>query len=259
MRPRPPAPTSLAERRRKARARHARRVAALVVLSVALLVTLLLTAFGSSPTPVRAVAPAPAARLLPAGPPQPQVLATVGPLKLQLPVPQSRLTAIGYHPAPDDASSLTPVGHRANRGLVSRLFHRVFGGGGSGQRWYQLGGSGAGGPTSMADVGAAPGTDVYSPVDGSVVGVTRYVIDGRARGVELALQPLAAPSYVVELTRLRLDPSLRVGDTVQAGTSKVGTVIGLARLEQQQLARYTQDAGDHVSIEVRTATDQTLP
>jgi hypothetical protein len=36
-------------------------------------------------------------------------------------------------------------------------------------------------------------------------------------------------------------------------------VLDLSSVERQALARYTQDAGNHVSIETRGAATQTLP
>ena len=229
-------------------------------MAAALLTTLALTAFASSPEVVRSTAPAPADRLLPAGPPRPQVVASAPSIRLQLPVPQARLTALGYHRAPNNALALHPAGDRANQGFLSRLVHKLVGGGGSrGMRWYQLSGSGQGPPTSMLDAGAPAGTDVYSPVDATVVGISKFVLGGKVRGVQLDLQPVQAPFLVVSLTRLRIDPSLRVGDSVQAGTSKVGSVLDLSRVEQQALGRYTQDGGNHVSIEVRAGSDLNLP
>jgi hypothetical protein len=69
-----------------------------VLAASALLITLLLTAFGSGePSLVGPNAPAPATRLLPAGPPRPQVIAVRGSLRIQMPVAQSRVTAVGYH------------------------------------------------------------------------------------------------------------------------------------------------------------------
>ena len=224
----------------------------LVVLAVLLLVTLSLTAFGSAPAPVAATQPALAERLLPAGPPRPAIVATRGTLRLQLPIAQGRVTAIAYHAAANGALALDPVGTRANQGLLSRLVRRVFGGDSGGLRYYQLRG-GQGPATAALNVGAAPGTDVYSPVDGTVVGISPYVLNGRRYGVRLDLQPTNAPSVVVSLTRLRPDPSLKIGAPVAAGTFKVGTVLDLSGAERQALARYTQDAGNHVAIEVRAA------
>jgi hypothetical protein len=253
---------ALAVRRRRAEtvvARRRRRLASLILLAAVALVTLLLTAFGSGgSSAVRTTAPAPATRLLPAGPPRPQVVALQGSLRLQLPVSQSRLTAIGYHAAGDGALSLDPVGRQANQGLLTRVARSVFGGSRNGLRYYVLGGD-AGPATSSLDVGAVPGTDVYSPVDGTIVAITRYILDGKHYGARIDVQPAAVPSLVVSLTHLRPDPNLTVGSSVAAGTSKLGTIVDFTPVERQALARYTQDAGNHVAIEVHQAAAISLP
>jgi hypothetical protein len=233
-------------------------LAGLVLLASVALITLLLTAFGSGgSTAVRTSAPAPAARLLPAGPPRPQVVALQGPIRLMLPVAQSRRTAIGYH-ASVGALSLRPVGRQVNQGLVGRVARSLFGTNRSGLRYYVLGG-GSGPATASLDVGAPPGTDVYSPVDGNIVGITPYVLAGKHLGARVDIQPSGDPSNVVSLTHLRLDPSLTVGSTVSATTSKVGTILDFATIERQALARVTQDSGNHVAIEVHPAATLSLP
>jgi murein DD-endopeptidase MepM/ murein hydrolase activator NlpD len=229
-------------------------LAGLVLLASVALVTLLLTAFGSGRSaPVRASAPAPAARLLPASPPRPQVVALQGSIRLMLPVSLGRVTALGYHASADGALALRPVGRQVNQGLVGRVTRSLFGGGGTGLRYYVLGG-GSGPATASLDVGAPPGTDVYSPVDGTVVGITPYILAGKHMGARIDIQPSGNPSIVVSLTHLRPDPSLTVGSTVTATTSKVGTILDFAKIEQQALARVTQDAGNHVAIGVHAAT-----
>src|SRR5262249_37571075 len=161
-----------------------------------------------------------------------------------LPVSQSRVTAIGYHSGSEGALALDPLGRQANEGLIKRLLHKVVGGGSGSLRWYQLpGGSGA--PTSALDVGAAPTTDVYSPVDGTIVGVDDVVLNGRAYGSRVDIQPSGAPSIVVSVSHLRADPSLVVGSAVTASGSKLGQVLEFSKAERQELARYTNDAGDH--------------
>jgi hypothetical protein len=241
-------------RRRRAEtavARRKRRLAGLILLASVALITLLLTAFGSGGRPaVRAVSPAPATRLLPAGPPRPQVVALQGSIRLMLPV--SRLTALGYHASDDGALALRPVGRQLNQGLVGRVARTLFGTGGSGLRYYVLGGDGP--STSSLDVGAPPGTDVYAPVDGTVVGITPYVLAGKHMGARIDIQPSGNPSLVVSLTHLRPDPFLTVGSTLAATTSKVGTILDFAKVEHQALARVTQDAGNHVAIEIHAAT-----
>jgi murein DD-endopeptidase MepM/ murein hydrolase activator NlpD len=230
-----------------------------VLLAIVALITLLLTAFGTGrPAAQQTVGPALANRLLPAGPPSPEVIALEGSLRIQLPVAQSRLTAIGYHASGDGAVALQPLGSQANPGTITRWARRVFGGGSKGLRWFQLSG-GEGPGTAALDVGALPGTDVYSPVDGTVAGLTPYIVNGKRFGSEIDIQPTGAPSSVVAITHLKPDPSLTVGSSVVSGTSKLGVLLDFSRVEQQALAKYTQDAGNHVEIEVQPAAALNTP
>ena len=234
------------------RRNHAGRLAAIALIASALALTLLLTAFGTAErTRVTGAALAPAKRLLPARP-LPQVVAVRGVLRIELPIAQSRVTAIGYHAASAGGLALDPVGRPANEGLLGRLARRLVGSGGDGLRYYRLGGSG-GADTAVLNVGAAPGTDVYAPVDGTVVGISDYVVSGRKYGVRIDIQPVDAPSLVVSLTHVRPDPALAIGSSVASAVSKIGTVLDLSRVEEQALARYTQDEGNHVALEVRPA------
>jgi murein DD-endopeptidase MepM/ murein hydrolase activator NlpD len=257
-----PAGQALPARQRRADSaatKRARRLAGLVLLAAVVLVILLMSAFGSGrPAADRAAAPAPATRLLPAGPPSPEVVALAGGLRLQLPIAQSRVTAIGYHGSGDGAVALQPLGTQANAGALTRFARRVFGGQTHGLRYYQLsGGDGSG--TSALDVGAAPGTDVYSPVDGTIVALTPYVVNGKTYGARIDIQPTAAPSLVVSLAHLSPEKTLTVGSSVAAGVSKVGSLLDFSAVERQALARYTQDAGNHVELEVRSGAAVALP
>ena len=191
-----PRASAHARRRRAetAAARRKRRLAGLILLASVALITLLLTAFGSGGTrAVPTAAPAPATRLLPAGPPRPQVVSLMGSIRLLLPVAQGRLTAVGYHAAGDGSLALRPVGRQLNQGLVGRVARSLFGNGGSnGLRYYVLGG-GTGPATTSLDIGAPPGTDVYSPVDGRVVAITPYVLAGKHMGARIDIQPSGNP------------------------------------------------------------------
>ena len=237
------------ERQRVRAARRARRVALLVVLSAVFVVALGLTAFGGATSRTAETIPRQSKATAAQTQPVPEIVAQRGPLPLQLPVSQSRLTAIGYHSANDGALSLQPSGHQANEGVVQRIVHGIFGGGGGSPRWYQLGGGG----TSAIDVGAPVGSDVYSPVNGTVVAIRPFVVEGRQFGSEIDIQPQTAPGLVVAVTQLVADPALTVGTAVASGATKLGRVANLAAVEQQALARYTNDTGNHVTVEVRTA------
>ena len=228
-----------------------------MLLATVFVVSLLFTAFGggTARVPVSlAAAKLASAQSAAQTRPYPEIVAVRGPVRLQLPISQQRVSAIGYHAADDGAMALAPTGHQANEGLLQRLVHSVFGGGGGTPAWYQLGG----GTTSALDVGAPAGTNVYAPVDGTVVAISPYVVGGRRYGSRIDIQPQNAPSVVVSLTQLRADPSLTVGSAVVGGARKLGTVVDLARAEHQALARYTNDAGNHVTVELRPSASVVL-
>ena len=193
------------ERRQARVARRARLVALLVVLSAVFFVAIALTAFGGTTTPTAAIVPRQSQATTAQTRPATEIVAQRGQVRLQLPISQSRLTAIGYHSAGTGALSLQPVGHQANEGLVQRVVHGIFGGGGGSPKWYQLAGG-----TSALDVGAPIGSDVYSPVDGTVVAIKPFVVEGKAYGSEIDIQPQNAPSVVVAVTQLVADPALAV-------------------------------------------------
>jgi hypothetical protein len=236
-------------RARRQRAQHrARRLAVLGIVAALALVTLILTAFGSgSPEPVATTASTPLASGVQ---PEPEPLATVGNLQIKLPIAGEAVTAIGFHSAGAGAMELNPVGRQANEGLLARLWRRIAGSAQAGPVWYQL----DGGPgTEVLDVGAAPGTDVYSPVDGTVVSISDFVIDGKAYGSRIDVRPSAAPALVVSLSHLEPDPSLAVGSPVLASSSKLGTVVDVAAVERQALAKHARARGNNVAIDVHPA------
>ena len=223
----------------------------LSVLGVLGLVTLLFTAFGSSgssnvaaPIAIETVSQADAAAVRP----RPQVLASIGNLRVQLPVAAGALTAIGFHGSGDGSLSLQPVGRQANEGLLARLWRRIAGNGRQSPRWYQLEGGPAG--TNVLDVGTAPGTDVYAPVKGSVIAVSDLVIGGKRVGSRIDLRPSEAPSVMVSVENVRPDPAIVVGTPVLAATSKLGTAVDIASVEKQALAAHAPEGGNNVSIAV---------
>jgi PPE-repeat protein len=223
----------------------------LSVLGVLGLVTLLFTAFGSSgssnvaaPIAIETVSSADAAAVRP----RPQVLASIGNLRVQLPVAAGALTAIGFHGSGDGSLSLQPVGRQANEGLLARLWRRIAGNGRQSPRWYQLEGGPAG--TNVLDVGTAPGTDVYAPVKGSVSAVSDLVIGGKRVGSRIDLRPSEAPSVMVSVENVRPDPAIVVGTPVLAATSKLGTAVDIASVEKQALAAHAPEGGNNVSIVV---------
>jgi hypothetical protein len=238
--------------RRRAQTR-ARWFAVAIVIGLLGVATLALTAFngdgGSASTP--SVPPLPVT----SAPPDLHVLATVGNLRVQSPVAQGGVTAIGFHGAADGALVLQPVGPQANEGLLARLWRRITGSSRRGLAWYQL----ESGTLRTLDVGAVAGTDVYSPVDGTVVAIRDHVVSGRVVGAEIELRPNSAPSLVVGIENVRPDPALSIGANVAAGSSKLGTVANISRFERQALERYAADGGNNVSIRVYPSASLGVP
>jgi murein DD-endopeptidase MepM/ murein hydrolase activator NlpD len=238
--------------RRRKRAGRRWKIAALFVVT-ALVVTVLLAAFSEGPPSFQASLPEDSA-LLETGRPLPQIVAFQDDIRIQLPVSQQSVTALGYHGASVNALPLQPVGRQANEGIFARIIHRLTGDDATGVTYYQLSG-GTGPRTGALDVGAPAGTAVYAPVDGTVVSIRDVVLDGRRYGHRIDVVPNEAPSVVVSIRRLRADPALTVGSPVTSGTSKIGVVLDLSKVEDQALAKVTNDPGNHVTIEVRPAAN----
>jgi hypothetical protein len=47
-----------------------------------------------------------------------------------------------------------------------------------------------------------------------------------------------------------VDPALVVGSPISAAATKLGSVVDFSHVERQTLAKYTNDSGNHVAIEV---------
>jgi hypothetical protein len=227
------------------------RLAVLGIVALAIFIVLIVAAFNSSVPPFQSSLPK-GSLGNPNGPPLAMIVATQGVLHIQLPVNQAAVTALGFHGTDGTSLPLQPVGRQANEGVLTRIVHSLFGGGGSGPTYYELGG-GQGSGDGALDIGAPAGTDVYAPVDGTVVSIGNFVLDGRSYGNTLEIQPSQEASAVVVVTRLRADPALAVGEPVLTGRTKIGSVIDLSGVEKQTLASVTHDAGNHVTIEVEPA------
>lgn len=180
-------------------------------------------------------APAPAAAVLGPGARPPDVpIARAGQVELRLPVDAERLTAIAFHPVDDPrVIEMVPTGplptHDSPR-------------------------NGRGGPArAVVDIGAPAGTLVYAPVDGIVTAVSDYVVRGQVIGRQYGIEPLTATGIVVMVTHVEDHPGTpkpSVGQAVQAGRTPLGQIKDLSGVMEQEISRFTADAGNHVSIEV---------
>ena len=199
-------------RQRRARQHRIRRIVGLLVLAAVLLVTLLLTAFGTGRSQAPRATTAPASRLVPQGRPDRRSSPCRGRSRFSFPSPQERLSAIGYHAPGDGALPLEPLGQQANEGFLAALppglrRRRREAPLLPARRRPRAG-------TGSLDVGAPAGTDVYSPVDGTVVGLSDFVLDGERYG---------APDRHPAGRRAFLD---RLGDAAAAGSEPDGRIDG---------------------------------
>jgi hypothetical protein len=76
------------------------------------------------------------------------------------------------------------------------------------------------------------------------------VLNGMRLGSRIDVQPTGAASLVVSISHVRADPALAVGSAVTAGASRLGSIVDFSHAERQALARYTNDSGNHVVVEV---------
>jgi hypothetical protein len=232
-----------------------RRIVALGVLLALGAIAVALLRGGSSGANTEGIPVGNRAEIAPNGPPSPpETLATVSSLTLELPISQGRVTAVVYHATGlADAIPLTPAGKQRNAGFLARLGDRLFGGGDSPGPRYYIDSHGSGPDTSAVDVGAPAGTNVYSPVDGVVVSVQPYVLNGQVRGSTVQIRPSSLAAVIVTVGNLGKHLDVDVGSPVQASTTRLGTVVDLSKLIDQTVSHYTSDAGNHVSMQVGPA------
>ena len=232
----------------------------MVIVATAALSALIvvLTAWtGNGPRPALGGGRVGGGRHLATGSPTPINVARVGALAIKLPIVLANVTAIAYHATPGVAA-LSPEGKQVNEGLLARLFDRFTGASNGGINYYELAG-GVGTSNGALDVGAPVGADVYAPVDGTVVQIGKYVIDGRSYGGRIDIRPVDDPTLIVSVTRLAPDHLLKIGEPLVADATRLGSVIDLSHVERLVMAKYSHDAGNHVTIEVSSAAIPILP
>jgi len=113
----------------------------------------------------------------------------------------------------------------------------------------------AGEPDTAADIGANPGTDVYSPISGRILQARSYLLYGKHPDWEIHIRPDGHPELDLVLIHVE-DVSVRAGDRVIAGVTRIARVRDLTKVMYLQLATYTLNGGAHVHIQLN-AVDAT--
>jgi murein DD-endopeptidase MepM/ murein hydrolase activator NlpD len=104
-------------------------------------------------------------------------------------------------------------------------------------------------PDTAVDIGANPGTDVYSPVSGSVLQARSYLLYGKHPDWEIHIRPDGHPELDAVLIHVE-DVSVQAGDRVIAGVTRIAAVRDLTKVMYLQLATYTLNGGAHVHVQL---------
>lgn len=103
---------------------------------------------------------------------------------------------------------------------------------------------------TAVDCGAAAGSSVYSPVDGTVMQVRPYKLYGKYDDFEIHIKPDAWSDLDVIVLHVT-DPAIEPGTRVIAGLTRIARVRALSKVVSGlQLRTYTLDGGNHTHVQV---------
>lgn len=202
-------------------------------------------------------------------------------MQIYLPVPDAQLTEIAFHQAASDKAlhmtSLLPDADSeaaknkqgtgrgettatatttASTATVATVSDSSAGPAVLGGSVIRMWRSSRSGPCDSAvDVGAPEGTDVFSPVSGTVVEVRPYMLYDKYEDVEVHIRPDGWPEVDVVLIHID-DVSVEVGDQVTGGVTRVAAVRKLSDKFEHQLGEYTKDGGNHVHVQLNPVESQ---
>ena len=175
------------------------------------------------------------------------VLAKVEGVQVSTPIHPEDLTGLGYHPEGENLIEMSPRGNNLSRNALLRLL--LNGDTPEKIQYHIMDQADRQGPrTGALDVGAAAGAAVYAPVSGTVTAIRQDpVLQKNASVVEI--KPASNPDVRISVSLVdNIDSGLGPSSPVTAGTTKLGSVASSARLLTPQLAYYTSDAGNHVTV-----------
>ncbi len=189
-------------------------------------------------------------------------------LSIHLPVPPETVTQVGFHQAATQSalpmSSLIPDADMKAAGKTRTMRRRLLTAApetaevaaeahiptvfdGEALRMWRSNRKGR--PDTAVDVGAGPGTQVFSPVTGRIIAVRKYWLYGKHLDYEIHIQPQGWPQVDCVLIHVT-DVSVRAGDQVVGGVTPIAKVRLLSDRVIPQLGQYTKDGGDHVHMQL---------
>ena len=175
------------------------------------------------------------------------VLANAAGVYVSSPIRPEDLTGLGYHPEGENLVEMSPRGRNLSANPALDIFTR----GSTPEKiqYYIMDSAARQGPrTGALDVGAESGTPVYAPVTGTVTAVrSDPALRGDANLVEI--KPTENPGIRILVSLVHgLDGGVGPKSPVTAGITQLGSVADSAKVLKPQLASFTSDAGNHVTV-----------
>jgi hypothetical protein len=175
------------------------------------------------------------------------VLAEVSGVYVSSPIRPENVTGLGYHPEGESLVEMSPRG----KNLSANSFLGLFTSNSVPEKiqYHLMDPARRLGPrTGALDVGAKAGTDVYAPVTGTVTSIRPDpVLKDNASIVEI--KPTENPDVRISVSLAQgINSEIGPKTSVTAGITKLGSVADSAKVLRPQLADYTSDDGNHVTV-----------
>ena len=175
------------------------------------------------------------------------VLAEAAGVGISSPIRPEELRGLGYHPEGESLVEMSPRGKNLSRNPVLGLFasdstpEKI-------QYHLMDPASRQGSHTGSLDVGAEAKTAVYAPVSGTVTAIRPDpVLQEGAKVVEI--KPVENPDLRISVSLVQeIEGEIGPKSPVAAGMTRLGSVADMGEVLKPQLASYTSDAGNHVSV-----------
>lgn len=186
------------------------------------------------------------------------LFATEGDTQFHLPVDPTQLAALAFHQAAGQnalhLSSLVPDADMTAAAQLKAVppyeppadFPKEIWSGTALRLWRS---NRSGQPDTAADLGADPGTAVWSPVTGVVVGVRPYLLYDKHEDYEVHIQPEGRDGVDVVMIHIQ-DVVVKPGDKVKGGVTRIASVRKMSDKIDIQLGGYTGNGGDHVHVQM---------
>src|SRR4051812_6404890 len=175
------------------------------------------------------------------------VLAEVAGVTISSPIRPEAVTGLGYHPEGESLVAMSPRGNNLSGNPLLRLLM----GDSSPEKiqYYLMDPARRQGPrTGALDVGAKAGTAVYAPVSGTVTAIRPDPILQKDASV-VEIKPADKPDIRIFVSLVQgIDSEVGPKSPVTAGITQLGSVADSGKVLKPQLAEYTSDTGNHVSV-----------